>query len=405
MIKLLVKLFIKDYQNTNNQTVREKYGILGGILGIICNLLLFGIKLVIGIIVGAVSITSDAFNNLTDSMSSIIGIISAKLSNKKPDKQHPFGHGRIEYISTLIVSFIIMVVGFELFKTSGEKILIGIGWIKGEITAIEINTTFYISIAILSASLLVKLWMYSYNRYLGKKINSNVLLATATDSLSDVLTSAAIIVTFVIGGLLLKNNYFYLDAIMGLIVSIIIFINGLKIVFKSIGDLLGKPASKEQLKEIEKLITDNNMILGIHDLLIHDYGPGRVYGSVHAEIDSKSDIIEAHEIIDEIEHICYTKLGIELTIHMDPIDNSSPAVTLAKQTIEKAIQQYKDLSFHDLRITNGDNNINVIFDLVIPYEYSNEKISEIISNIKAKVKEINPLYSLVIKIDRPYIEQ
>ena len=400
MIKLLVKVFIKNHEDTKNPKIREKYGVLGGVLGIVCNIFLFVVKLIIGLFLNAIAIMSDAFNNLTDSFSSIVSIISAKMSNKKPDKDHPFGHGRIEYISTLIVSFIIVLVGFELLTTSVEKLIAGI---NGDITIIEFNTPFIISMIILALSLLIKLWMYSYNKYLGKKIDSSVLLASSADSISDSLTSLSIIIATVVGSLLLKENYFYLDSIMGIIVSIIICINGFKIVLETIKDLLGKPATKEQLEELENIIMSSEEILGIHDLIIHDYGPGRKFASVHAEVDSKSDFIKVHEIIDEIEQICYGKTGVELVIHMDPIDSTSEDVVQANAVISSIVNKIKGLTYHDLRITGGENNINIIFDLVVPFEYDNEKLKEIVSTIKTKAKEANNKYSLVIKIDRPYV--
>ena len=400
MIKLLVKVFIKNHEDTKNPKIREKYGVLGGVLGIVCNIFLFVVKLIIGLFLNAIAIMSDAFNNLTDSFSSIVSIISAKMSNKKPDKDHPFGHGRIEYISTLIVSFIIVLVGFELLTTSVEKLIAGI---NGDITIIEFNTPFIISLIILTISLLVKIWMYSYNKYLGKKIDSSVLLASSADSISDSLTSLSIIVATVVGSLLLKENYFYLDSIMGIIVSIIICINGFKIVLETIKDLLGKPATKEQLEELENIIMSSKEILGIHDLIIHDYGPGRKFASVHAEVDSKSDFIKVHEIIDEIEQICYGKTGVELVIHMDPIDSTSEDVVQANAVISSIVNKIEGLTYHDLRITGGENNINIIFDLVVPFEYDNEKLKEIVSTIKTKAKEENNKYSLVIKIDRPYV--
>lgn len=402
MIKLLVKKFIKNYDDVKNQNVREKYGVLGGILGIICNIVLFSVKLIIGLLLNAIAIMSDAFNNLTDSFSSIVSIISAKMANKKPDKDHPFGHGRIEYVSTLIVSFIIIIVGFELFTSSFEKLFEGI---KNGSSAILLDSSFYLSMIILSLSLLVKLWMYSYNKYLGKKINSSVLLATSTDSISDVLTSSSIIIATLIGGLFLKEYYFYLDSIMGIIVSIIICINGVKLVVKTISDLLGKPVDEEEYKQIEDIILSRKQIIGVHDLMIHDYGPGRKFASVHAEIDANSNIVEAHEIIDDIEHICLAKTNIELTIHMDPIDTSSKEVLQANETIKEVLAKYQNFSFHDLRITNGENNINVIFDLVVPFDVSNDKLQALIEEIKKDIKNKNNKYSLVIKIDRPFVEQ
>lgn len=401
MIKLLVKLFIKDYNNTSNQNVREKYGVLGGVLGIICNVFLFVVKLTIGLIVNAFSIVSDAFNNLTDSLSSIIGIISAKFSNKKPDKDHPFGHGRFEYVSTLIVSFIIMLVGFELAMTSITNF---IDLIKGNETIITVDLKFYISISILAVSLLVKLWMFSYNKYLGKKIDSGILLANSADSISDVCTSTALLIALIFGGIFFNKYYGYIDSSLSLIVSAIIIINGFKIFISTIGVLIGKPASKDEYESLEKLITSSDKILGVHDLIIHDYGPGRKFASVHAEISSDENMVIAHEIIDEIEQICYVKQGIELTIHMDPIDKNSKEVVEANNVICSVINSYEDLHYHDLRITNGEHNINVIFDLVVPHRYTNDQIKTLINEIKSKVKELNPCYTLVIKIDRPFHE-
>lgn len=401
MIQFIVKKCIKNYDDTKNQKVRESYGVLGGVLGIICNIFLFAIKLTIGIILNAFSILTDAFNNLTDSFSSVVSIISAKLSNKKPDKNHPFGHGRLEYIATLIVSFIIIMVGFQLLTTSIEKFIDGI---NGNYEALAKGKTLIISMIILFCSLLIKLWMFFYNRYLGKKIHSSVLMVASVDSFSDVLTSLSIILATLIGGLLLKEHYFYVDSIIGFIVSVLICLNGFKIIFSTIGDLLGRPASKEDLKQIEDILLSNNKILGIHDLIIHDYGPGRKFASVHAEIDAKSNIIEAHEIIDEIEQICYGKTNIDLTIHMDPIDIDSQEVINANLIIQNIVEKYENISYHDLRITNGENNINVIFDLVIPFEYDNKKIKTIVSTIKKEAKEINPIYTLVIKIDHPFNE-
>jgi len=402
MIKFLVRKTIKNYEDTSNQVVREKYGVLGGVLGVICNIVLFITKLVIGTIVGAISITSDAFNNLTDSLSSIVSIVSAKLSNKKPDKDHPFGHGRIEYIFTLIVAFVILFVGAELIISSATKLIDGI---KGEeIPIVETGLMFYISIGILVASLFVKLWMWSFYKYLGKAINSGVLMASSADSISDVLTSSAIIVATALGALLLKEYYFYADAIMGMIVGVIICINGFKIVLEVIGDLLGKPASKEELETIEKIVTENKRILGIHDLIIHDYGPGRKYASVHAEVDAKEDIVEAHEVIDYAEQVCFSKTGIVLTIHMDPIDFDSPVVKKANEVVGQVLSKYEGITYHDLRITDGEHNINIIFDIVVPFSYSNEQMADVIANIKKEVKEIDKKYSVVVNIDRPFHE-
>ncbi|MDY2889684.1 MAG: cation diffusion facilitator family transporter [Candidatus Caccosoma sp.] len=402
MIKFLVKKFIKNYDDVENELVREKYGVLGGVLGIICNLLLFIIKLVIGLLVNAIAIVSDAFNNLSDSFSSIVSVISAKLSNKKPDKEHPFGHGRIEYVSTLIVAMIIVIVGFELFITSAKKILIGIHLIDGIIDTLATGPSLIISIIILVLSLFVKLWMYYYNKYLGNKINSSILKATAADSISDVLTSLAIIFATIIGGLLLKDNYFYLDGGIGIVIAIIICINGFKIAINTISDLLGKPASKEDIEKIKNIVLAKKEIIGIHDLMVHNYGAGRKFASVHAEVNSNSNFMEIHEIIDELEQKCYEKTHIELVIHLDPIDLDSKEVQEANKVIANVIEKYSGVSYHDLRITNGKENINVIFDIIFPFNYKMDEIKYILDEIKKDVKKINSKYTLVIRIDRPF---
>lgn len=395
MIKKLVRICIKNSEDVKNQKVREKYGVFGGILGIVCNVFLFIIKLINGIFLHSIAVMSDAFNNLSDTFSSIISIISAKLSTKKPDKEHPYGHGRMEYIATLIVSFIILLVGFQLFLTSGEKIYNGL--FKNQFEALNFS---WISITILSCSLLVKLWMFSYNRYLGNKINSSILLATATDSLSDVLTSSVVILSTIVGFLWLKDYYYILDGIMGIIVAVIICINGLKLIFHTINDLLGQPASEEEVKQIEEFLLSDKHILGTHDLMVHDYGPGRKFATVHCEVDDREDVRKAHEIIDALEVKAANILNIELVIHMDPICTTSPTINHLNQLIHHYIQSIDpDLSFHDLRITDGEENINVIFDLVIPFSYSKEDIEKTIHNLMKRIKEDDERFNCVIKID------
>ena len=246
--------------------------------------------------------------------------------------------------------------------------------------------------------------MFSYNKYLGKKIDSGILLANSADSISDVCTSSALLIALVVGGIFFNKYYGYIDSSLSLIVSVIIIINGFKIFISTIGILIGKPASKDEYESLEKLITSSDKILGVHDLIIHDYGPGRKFASVHAEISSDENMVVAHEIIDEIEQICYIKRGIELTIHMDPIDTNSKEVADANDVIFNIVNSYEDLHYHDLRITNGEHNINVIFDLVVPHRYTNDQIKTLINEIKSKVKELNPCYTLVIKIDRPFHE-
>lgn len=394
MIRLLEKLFIGKDKDLGDQKVRSQYGTLGGGLGIVCNIFLFALKITIGIISNSLAILSDAFNNLSDMFSSIVSIFSAKLSAKKPDKDHPFGHGRIEYIATMIVAMVIIVVGAELIISSIQKIIAGV---NGETEPLAFS---WILIGILAASLFVKLWMFFYNRYLGKKIDSSVLLATATDSINDVITTTAVLLVTIAAHLWFEDYYFYADGAVGIIIGAVIIINGIKIVIESIGDLLGRPSSREEVEEIERFLLQDSHVLGCHDLTIHDYGPGRKFAVVHCEVDQDSDIVEAHEYIDALENEAETKLGLFLTIHMDPIDNKSEEIVTIRNVIQSVITELDErLTFHDLRITNGEHNINVIFDMVVPFEYSHEKIHETINAIRVKVKQIDQRYTTVVKID------
>ncbi len=394
MIRLLEKIFIGKDKDLTDPKVRSQYGTLGGVLGIVCNILLFALKITIGIIMNSLAILSDAFNNLSDMFSSIVSIFSAKLSAKKPDKDHPFGHGRIEYIATMIVAMVIIVVGFELIMSSIEKIIAGVNGTAGDLVFS------WVSIGILAASLLVKLWMFFYNRYLGKKINSSVLMATATDSINDVITTTAVLLVTIAAHLWFEDYYFYADGAVGIIIGGVIIFNGIKIVIESIGDLLGRASSEEEVNAIEEFLLKDPHILGCHDCIVHDYGPGRKFAVVHCEVDQDSDIVEAHEVIDGLENKIETQLGVFLTVHMDPIDNKSETIVTVRNVIQSVINELDDrLTFHDLRITNGEHNINVIFDMVVPFEYTNEKIHDTISAIRVKVKQINPKYTTVVKID------
>lgn len=388
MIKFLVKKTIKNYHDTENSEVREKYGVLSGVLGIICNLFLCSLKLIIGFIMSSMAIISDGINNLSDSGSSIISIFSAKLSNKKPDKDHPFGHGRVEYISSLLVSFLIIFMGIELLMSSAEKL------INKEFN-LDFNPYLLIALAI---SILVKIWMFFYNRYLGKQINSLVLKATASDSLQDAIVTSIIVIATLVNHYLLKN--FPLDSILGVVIAILIIISGVKLTLETSKTLLGNPPSKELIDKISKVILQDKKILGIHDLMVHDYGPGRKIASVHAEVSDQENISLIHELIDGIEKKVENELGITMVIHMDPISVNNPEVLKIKQYLNLIISSYnKNLSFHDLRITKGEKNINVIFDLVINFEYSKNDIQETIKFIQTKLHDFDNKYNCVINID------
>lgn len=304
MIKLLIKLFVKDFEAIDKTYVRESYGVLAGVLGVICNLILFVTKLMIGYFIGSIAITSDAFNNLSDTGSSLVAIIGAKLSSRDADNEHPYGHGRFEYVASLIISFIILLVGFELLKSSFNKVLHPSMVLMSPIT-----------IVILSLTVIVKLWMYSYNHYIGKLIGSGVSLATATDSLNDVIATSAVIFTTIIGAWLKIP----LDGYAGIIVSLLIMYTGYGIAKETVNILLGMSPSEETVNKIMELLNSSESIQGAHDLNVHDYGPGRIIASVHAELSDQTDIVKAHTIIDGLEKRAKSELGIDLLIHVDPM--------------------------------------------------------------------------------------
>lgn len=304
MINLIIKKNIKNYKNVTDNSVRESYGILAGVLGIICNLFLFALKLTIGLFINSISVISDAFNNLTDLGSSLISIVGAKLSNRPPDNEHPHGHGRIEYIGSLLVSFIIFSVGFQLLKGSIKKI-----YMPEEVLFNPV------AILILTFSILIKLWMYSYNKYIGKITNSSINKATASDSLNDVIATSAVIISTVIGNF----TDLPIDGAVGVVISLIILYTGFCIAKDSINLLLGSAPDCELVNTINSEVTKGKFIVGTHDLMIHDYGPGKVSASIHVEVPDDANIKEVHSEIDELEEKIASELCVNLVIHMDPI--------------------------------------------------------------------------------------
>lgn len=388
MITALVRKFVKNYEKTEDKKVRESYSVLGGVLGGICNIFLFAVKLFIGISMKSIAIMSDAFNNLSDMGSCCVAVIGAKLSNRKPDREHPYGHGRFEYISSLIVSFLIMLVGFELFKSSFGKIS----------NPEEIVFSLPLTI-ILVLSLIVKLWMYFAYSYIANQINSTVMKATARDSINDVISTGAVIIATVIGYFL----PFSIDGYIGVIVAVYIMYGGFNVAKETIDLLLGMPPSPELIEEISSEILKAEEICGVHDLIVHDYGPGRIFASVHAEIPESSDIVHAHEVIDEIEREVSEKLGISLVIHMDPIaDKDEFVICLKKMVLDEAMSIDESCSIHDFRITNGDKNINAIFDIVIKDKYDENERKDIVEMLKKRVSEKDPRLNLVVTIDEVY---
>lgn len=388
LIKLLTEKFIPDYENTASLDVREKYGVLGGVLGIICNLLLFGLKLGIGVISGSIAIISDSFNNLSDCGSSVVALLGAKLSNLRPDSEHPFGHGRSEYVASLIVAFITMLLGFELLKGS-----------VGKIANPTVMSLTPIMAVILILSVLVKVWMYSYNKYLGNKINSSVLIATAKDSISDVFATLAIIVASVIAKLC---ELPVIDGIIGLLVSVIIMRTGFGVAMDTIGLLLGKPPEKELVQKINEMVLSGEGIHGVHDLVVHDYGPGRAFASVHAEVPDNYDIVRIHEIIDELEHRITQETGIHMVIHMDPVAVDCERTNAVKAQVIEVVKGYDTrLNIHDFRMTDGENRINLIFDLETPQDLLDGK-KDVAADISKLLSEADKRYKAVINVDRIY---
>lgn len=391
MFKAFTKLFIKDHNNVQSSLVRQKYGMLSGILGILCNLLLFIIKMTVGLMINSVAVISDAFNNFSDMGSTVISVIGIKLSNKKPDRDHPFGHGRFEYVSALIVAFIIMLVGFELFKSSFDKI----------IDPEEAQSINWILIGILCISVPVKLFMYGLNNYLGKAIASPTLIATAIDSRNDSVATSAVIVSAIIDGTGILP--FTIDGYVGALVSLLIVYAGFSVAKDTVGILLGKAPEKETVLEIKALLLKTPEIIDIHDLIVHDYGPGRLFASVHAEVKDDADIIAAHEAIDATEKQIFAQTGCEITIHLDPVSVDNEVLNAIRDTVYATLKTAcLDWSIHDLRMTRGESNINIIFDLVIPFEAEQALIKDTIQKIKDDISNADRRYSTVIQIDRDF---
>ncbi len=355
MVNFLVKQFVKNYNDVENEKVRSSYGTLSSLVGIVCNVILFAVKLFLGFITNSIAITSDAFNNLSDSASCIVTLFGYKLAAKPADRDHPFGHGRIEYIVSFIISVIILLVGFELFKTSVDKLL--------NPEPVIYSTVVLISLIL---SIFVKLWMSLFNRTLGKRINNSAMIATSKDSLNDVIATSATMIALV-------SSLFTdlpLDGAMGILVSIFVFISGIGIIRSTIDELIGQPVEQELVDKIKAIVLANPKILGIHDLIIHNYGPGNMIGSVHVEVDCTQDFLVIHDLVDEIERRIEKELHIIMTIHMDPIQIDDVVVNSHKELMKEIITSIDPkLSMHDFRVVIGPTHTNLIFDLQVPFEF------------------------------------
>ena len=384
---LLVKKWIKDSENVTSSEVRKKYGELSGIIGIILNVILSLGKLVVGILFSGISVMADAVNNLTDAGSSIVTLVGFRLSSRPADREHPFGHERIEYITGLIISFIILMLGLELVRSSAEKIF------SPEPLEFSMAT-----VIILVVSILTKLWMYRFNRKLGKKISSDALLATAADSISDVSATSAVLISLLISYFTSWN----LDGYMGVLVALMIMWTGIGVMRKTLNSLLGEAPDGKVVEKIENLVLQNEKVLGIHDLIVHNYGPNRFFASVHAEVSASEDILESHDAIDNIEREALERYDIILTIHLDPIETDNEAVNELRCFTAEAVRSVDErLSMHDFRVVIGQTHSNLIFDVVMPIPFDRSE-EEVAKAIETKIKERDPKLNAVMRIDSSY---
>lgn len=387
MISFLSRFFIKNHNDHSSPVVRRAFGTLCGIVGIVLNIILFLIKLLAGTISNSIAITADAFNNLSDAGSSLITLIGFKLSGKKPEPEHPFGHGRIEYITGLIVAFIIILMGFELLTSSVSKII--------SPQPVEFSI---LPLLILIVSIFIKLYMAFYNNNVGKKINSSTLKATATDSLSDSIATFAVLVSTLISHFLNIN----IDGYTGVLVAGFILFAGYNAAKDTISPLLGQSPDPEFVKNVEDIVMSHDVAVGIHDLIVHDYGPGRQIISLHVEVPGNADIFEAHDEIDLIERTLKEKLSCEATIHMDPVVTDDEAVNELKAVVCTLVKDIDErVTIHDFRMVSGPTHTNLIFDVVVPFsiKMTDEQIKEKIGQL---VSDYNSSYFTVITVDKAY---
>ena len=387
MQKLLVKLFIKNYQDTSNEKVRARYGVLSGIVGIITNLILCGIKIFAGVISSSLSIVADGINNLSDAASSVVTMIGFKLSSAPADEEHPFGHERIEYISGMIVAIIIILVGCLLLKQSIEKI----------INPSEIGVTL-VTYIILIVSILAKLWQSIFYRRMSNDIDSVALKATSQDSLNDVIATIAVLV----GIIIMVTTTLKIDGYLGLLVSAFIIKSGISLVLETAKPLIGEVPTPEEIKQVSDKITSYEGVLGLHDLVIHQYGPNKKFVTVHVEVDAKIDIMISHDMVDNIERDFKKELGIDLVIHMDPVDIHDEKTLYYKDLVKRVIKAYDEsFTFHDFRIVSGPTHTNLLFDVVIPIKYP-KKVSVVKAELKELIEKEDEQIIVVMMIDQMY---
>lgn len=388
MIELLAKCFIRNREQTGDPAVRRAYGQLCGLVGIGLNLLLFAGKLFAGSLSGSVAITADAFNNLSDAGSSVVTLLGFHLAGKKPDPQHPFGHGRMEYISGLVVSGLILLMGVELAKSSVDKIL--------HPAAVEFSAA---ALIILAASICVKLYMALYNRRIGKKLSSPAMTATAADSLSDTASTAAVLLAMLIA----HWTQLDIDGWVGLLVAAFILWSGIKSAVETISPLLGQPPEKEFVDDIRRIVLSDPQILGLHDLIVHDYGPGRVMVSLHAEVPAHGDLLELHDVVDNLEMELQRRLNCHAVIHMDPVVTDDGLTEPLRHQVAALVREIDpDISIHDFRVVSGPSHTNLVFDAVLPFGKTLTP-EQVRGQIVERVRALDSRYFAVVNVENSYI--
>lgn len=389
MTDFLVRIFIKDHTEIERVSVRTAYGVLASAVGILCNVLLFVVKCSVGYLLHSISVMADAFNNLSDAGSSVIGVVGVKMASKPADRDHPFGHGRIEYIAALIVAFLVMEVGFSFFKDAVAKIR------EPEVLKFQA-----VSVVVLVLSVGVKLWLGFFNRKLGQRIDSKVMMATAADAMGDVITTTATIASL----LFFWATGVNIDGFVGLGVSLVVMWAGVGIAKDTLEPLIGKAVEPEEYARITDFVEGYEGVLGSHDLIVHNYGPGRSMASIHAEVPNDVEIEASHEVIDRIERDALRMLGVFLVIHMDPVETRDVRVIEAKGQVERILEALDAaVTIHDFRMVSGEEQVNLIFDMEVPYEYDGKKQEELKNTLVKLLKITNSRYQCVITTERSYI--
>ena len=388
MTQFLIRCFIKRPDDVKDAAVRTAYGNLASLVGMACNILLCIGKLLAGTLFGSIAIMADALNNLSDASSNVVSLIGFRLAAKAPDAEHPYGHARYEYLAGLVISVTILAIGLSLLKESALKVL--------HPTPVAFS---WLSIGVLAASILVKLWLSGFNRAVGKKINSETLMATAADSRNDVLTTGAVLLSTILCSL---TGYGIIDGIMGVGVAAFILWSGWGLVMDTLSPLLGESPSPELVEHIERTVMSYPGVLGVHDLMVHDYGPGHQFASLHVEFPAETDPLTAHDVIDNIENDFLKKDRLQVTIHYDPIVTADASVGVLRARLKEHARQLDPrLSIHDLRIVPGDSHTNVLFDLVFPAGYTGD-IDQMLAKMCQFVKEQDPKYCCVVKVEQSY---